>query len=169
MEARQRSHHRHARRKRKTIEPAFWLVGEWSDVSDDAEVSASVRWSKNRTFLVNSFKVSVKDQDDLEGTQVIGWDAAARQIRSWVFDSDGGFVEGIWSRRGPQWFVRANAVLPDGRRASATNIYTPIDANSFTLKSIGRKLDGQFQPNVEEIKVVKKSAHAEAASQEGQP
>ena len=29
-------------------------------------------------------------------TQRIGWDPAAKQIRSWEFDSEGGFGEGTW-------------------------------------------------------------------------
>ncbi len=96
--------------------------------------------------------------DDLEGTQVIGWDPAAGTIRSWMFDSDGGFGEGTWSKKGNSWIVKFSQVLPDGRKASATNIYTLIDANTFTWKSIGRKVDGEFLPNVEEVKMVRKTA-----------
>lgn len=50
-------------------------------------------------FCSCSFKVSVPSMDDLEGTQVIGWDPAAGTIRSWMFDSDGGFGEGTWSKK----------------------------------------------------------------------
>ena len=66
--------------------------------------------------------------DDLEGTQVIGWDPAAGTIRSWMFDSDGGFGEGIWTKNDNTWIVKFSQVLPDGRKASATNIYTLVDA-----------------------------------------
>ena len=79
----------------------------------------------------------------LEGTQVIGWDPAADTIRSWMFDSDGGFGEGTWSKKDNSWIVKFNQVLPDGRKASATNIYTIVDGNTFTWKSIGRKVDGR--------------------------
>ena len=44
--------------------------------------------------------------DDLEGTQVIGWDPAAGTIRSWMFDSDGGFGEGTWSKKDNSWIVK---------------------------------------------------------------
>ena len=115
-------------------------------------------WTKNKTFLTYSFKVSAPGMDDLEGTQVIGWDPAAGTIRSWMFDSDGGFGEGTWSKKGNSWVVKFSQVLPDGRKASATNIYTIVDDNTFTWKSVGRKVDGEFLPNVDEVKMVRKTA-----------
>ena len=78
-----------------------------------------------------------------------------------MFDSDGGFGEGVWSRRDNRWVVKFTQTLPDGRKASATNIYTRVDANSYTWQSIGRQLEGQFLPNVEEVKVVRKGAPPE--------
>jgi hypothetical protein len=48
--------------------------------------------------------------------------------------------------------------LPDGRKASATNIYTIVDDNTFTWKSVSREVDGEFLPNVEEFKMLRKTA-----------
>ena len=133
-----------------------WLVGEWIDQSPEATGGAAVTWTKNKTFLTYTFKVSAPGTDDLEGTQVIGWDPAAGTIRSWMFDSDGGFGEGTWSKKGNAWIVKFSQVLPDGRKASATNIYTLVDGNTFSWKSIGRKLGGEFLPNLEDVKMVRK-------------
>ena len=140
------------------LQDLAWLVGEWIDDSPDATIAATVTWTKNKTFLNYAFKASAPGMDDLEGTQVIGWDPAAGTIRSWMFDSDGGFGEGIWSKKDNSWIVKFSQVLPDGRKASATNIYTLVDANTFTWKSIGRKVDEEFLPNVEEVKMVRKTA-----------
>jgi len=140
------------------LQELAWLVGEWVDDSPEATVETSVSWTKNKTFLSYSFRVSVPDMDDLEGTQVIGWDPVAGTIRSWMFDSDGGFGEGGWSPTASGWSVRFSQVLPDGRKAAATNIYTIVDANTFTWKSIGRQVDGEFQPNLDEARVVRKGA-----------
>jgi uncharacterized protein (TIGR02246 family) len=140
------------------LQDLAWLVGEWGDQGPDAAVSAKVTWTKNKTFLSYSFRASGPGMDDLEGTQVIGWDPATGTIRSWMFDSDGGFGEGAWSKKGDSWIVKFNQVLPDGRKASATNIYTLINANTFTWKSIGRKAGEDFLPNVEEVKIVRKTA-----------
>ena len=144
------------------LQDLAWLVGQWGDQSPDAAVAANVTWTKNKTFLSYAFKASAPGMDDLEGTQVIGWDPAAGTIRSWMFDSDGGFGEGVWSKKDNSWIVKFSQVLPDGRKASATNIYTLIDANTFTWRSIGRKVGDEFLPNVEDVKIVRKTASAAA-------
>ncbi len=141
------------------LQELAWLVGDWVDDSPEADDTASVTWTKNKTFLTYAFKISAPGTDDvLEGTQVIGWDPAAGTIRSWMFDSDGGFGEGVWSKHENTWVVKFNQVLPDGRKASATNIYKLVDGNTFVWKSIGRKLDKQFLPNIDEVKMVRKTA-----------
>jgi uncharacterized protein (TIGR02246 family) len=138
------------------LQDLAWLVGEWIDESPEARGETSVTWTKNKTFLSYTFRVSASEMDDLEGTQVIGWDPAAGTIRSWMFDSDGGFGEGTWTKKGNSWIVKFSQVLPDGRKASATNVYTLVHDNTFTWRSIGRKLDGEFLPNVEDVKMVRK-------------
>ena len=140
------------------LQDLAWLVGEWTDDSPDATVAATVTWTKNQSFLNYSFNASTPGMDDLEGNQVIGWDPAAGTIRSWMFDSDGGFGEGTWSKKDNTWTIKFNQVLPDGRKASATNIYTLLNGTTITWKSIGRKVDGEFLPNVEEVKMVRKAA-----------
>jgi uncharacterized protein (TIGR02246 family) len=144
------------------LQDLAWLVGEWGDQSPDAAIAANVTWTKNKTFLSYAFKASAPGMDDLEGTQVIGWDPAAGTIRSWMFDSDGGFGEGTWSKKGDSWIVKFSQVLPDGRKASATNIYTLVDGNTFTWKSIGRKVGEDLLPNVDEVKIVRKTASTAA-------
>lgn len=140
------------------LQDLAWLIGEWIDESPEATGEAAVTWTKNKTFLTYAFRVSASDMDDLEGTQVIGWDPAAGTIRSWMFDSDGGFGDGVWTKKGNSWVVKFSQVLPDGRRASATNVYTLVDDNTFSWRSIGRKLDQEFLPNIEDVKMVRKTA-----------
>jgi uncharacterized protein (TIGR02246 family) len=140
------------------LQELAWLVGDWVDESPDADDTVTVTWTKNKTFLTYAFKISEPGSDDaLEGTQVIGWDPAAGTIRSWMFDSDGGFGEGTWSKHDNSWVVKFNQVLSDGRKAAATNVYTLVDGSTFTWKSIGRKVDGQFIPNIDEVKMVRKT------------
>jgi uncharacterized protein (TIGR02246 family) len=149
------------------LQELAWLVGDWVDDSPEVDDSATVTWTKNKTFLTYAFKISEAGSDDvLEGTQVVGWDPAAGTIRSWMFDSDGGFGEGAWSKHENSWIVKFKQVLPDGRKASATNIYTLVDGDTFTWKSIGRKVEGQFMPNIDEVKMVRKTA-GDAAKETG--
>ena len=135
-----------------------WLVGEWiDDKSRCGRRGYRILDEEQRLPELCVQNVGAW-MDDLEGTQVIGWDPAAGTIRSWMFDSDGGFGEGTWSKEHNRWIVKFSQVLPDGRKATATNVYTLVDNDTFTWKSIGRTLDGQLLPNVEEVKMVRKTA-----------
>jgi uncharacterized protein (TIGR02246 family) len=135
-----------------------WLVGDWADKSEDAAIETSVTWTKNKTFLSYAFKVSAGDLDDLEGTQVVGWNPVQKTIRSWMFDSDGGFGIGVWTRTGHRWEVKLQQVLQDGRTASSTNVYTYIDDDTFTWQSVDREVDGESLPDVEPVTLVRKPA-----------
>lgn len=138
------------------LEELAWMIGDWVDQDDNAVIETSCQWTKNRNFMTKSFKVFVEDQIELEGTQIIGWDASAQQIRSWVFDSDGAFGEGTWTRKGDSWVIKTRGVLRDGSKSTATNILKRIDENAFTWESISREVDGELQPNIEPVTVVRK-------------
>ena len=132
-----------------------WMIGDWVDQSDTATVESSCRWSKNGNFITKNFRVTIPGMDTLEGTQVIGYDASTSTIRSWLFDSDGGHATGVWKQNGDNWEVRSSQVMADGRVGSSTNIFTPLDEDQFTWKSIGRKVDGEFLPNVNTVRIVR--------------
>jgi uncharacterized protein (TIGR02246 family) len=135
-----------------------WMIGSWIDKDDAVTVQTDCEWTKNRNFITRSFAAAVRDQVNLAGMQIIGWDPAAQQIRSWVFDSDGGFSEGKWKRKGDRWLIQQTATQPDGRKSSAVNIITRLDDNSCTWQSINRVLDGEPLPNVAEVLLVRKPA-----------
>lgn len=132
-----------------------WLVGEWVDADGDATVRTSCRWSRNKRFLISSFDVSLGEESTLEGTHVIGWDPDARRIRSWLFDSEGGFGEGAWRRVGGQWLVDMHSVLADGSHASAVMVYTPQEDGTFLWHSVDRRLNGEPLPDISEVTVVR--------------
>ncbi len=134
-----------------------WMIGEWADAGDEFTIVTNCRWTTNQNFLVRSFKVLVEDRVDFEGTQVIGWDPANEVIRSWMFDSDGGFGVGRWSGSDGRWTVKSLNVLSDGRRASATNIYEVVDENTIRFSSIGRQVDDELLPNIAPVTVVRNS------------
>jgi uncharacterized protein (TIGR02246 family) len=133
-----------------------WMTGSWIDQDESATIQTDCGWTKNQNFLNRSFAVVIGDQVDLAGMQLIGWDPAAKQIRSWIFDSDGGFAEGMWTRKGDRWLIHQKGTLPDGSRSSAVNVITRIDDDSFTWQSIQREVNGDILPNVDEVLVVRK-------------
>lgn len=79
-----------------------------------------------------------------------------------MFDSDGGFGEGVWTQKGDLWVAKFSQTLADGRTASSTNIYRPIDADRYGWQSVGRKVEGEFAPNIEEVTVVRKGVEPAA-------
>ena len=132
-----------------------WLIGEWVDQSDEAIVRTSCRWSKNKNFIMNNFKAEMPGLEPLEGTQVIGFDAARGRIRSWTFNSNGGIAEAVWTKKGNQWTVRSRSVTFDGGRGSSTNIFTIKDRNEFSWKSVKRTINGEKLPDIEAVNVIR--------------
>src|SRR6267142_2521230 len=123
-----------------------WMVGKWTSDADNAEVELECNWTKNQNFLTRAFKISLED-DSFSGMQIIGWDPAAKGIRSWTFDSNGTFAEATWERKGDRWFIRNRGTLPDGRTATMINMMKQVDENSFTWQTIERTAGDELLPN----------------------
>jgi hypothetical protein len=135
-----------------------WLIGDWIDRDNTGSVETTFRWTKDYAFINGTFRVTVGDHVDIEGTQVIGWDPVAKKIRSWIFDTKAGFGRGEWSREGNRWTVNLKSILGTGQRASSMNIYTYVDPNSFTWQSVSREVDGELLPDIDAVTVVRKIA-----------
>jgi hypothetical protein len=133
-----------------------WMVGTWVDEDETARIETECNWTKNRNFLTRSFSIAVGDQIEMAGMQIVGWDPSAKTIRSWTFDSDGGFAEATWTYKKDRWFIRNQGVLADGRKASAVNVIKPVDANSFTWQTVERTAGGELLPNIDEVQIVRK-------------
>jgi uncharacterized protein (TIGR02246 family) len=133
-----------------------WMVGRWADDAGNAQVEVDCNWTKNRNFLTRSFKLAAGDGIDFAGMQVIGWDPAAKTIRSWTFDSNGTFAEATWSRKGDRWFIHNKGVLPDGRKATMVNVMKSVDENSFTWQTVERTAGGELLPNIDEVLIVRR-------------
>jgi hypothetical protein len=109
-----------------------------------------IKGSCSEKLLITSGKSSII------GTQQIGWDPLAQQIRSWMFSDDGSFSEGLWSREGYLWIVLASKVLPEGQVSQATQVYKFPDKNTIVWKSIRCSIDGQPTDDFEVV--LKRSA-----------
>jgi hypothetical protein len=135
------------------------------DESEDATIRSTVRWALNRNFLVRDYSVEIKGEPPMTGTMWLGWDPQSEQIKSWVFDSNGGRGEACWTRSGEsQWVLKANGVTRDGRASSATQIVTLLNKDAVKHSSIDRIIGGEIAPDIEEIVMVRKPPQpAEAA------
>jgi len=138
------------------LQPLEWLVGEWVDDSPKADVRLNCQWGPNKAFLVMNYEVRREGQEPMVVVQRIGWDPHHEMIRSWVFDSQGGFGERHWAREGRRWTVECSGVLPDGGTGGSTNVWEYVDGKTFVWRATDREVDSQPIADVE-IKFVRKA------------
>ncbi len=138
-----------------------WLVGDWIDESPEAVVMTSCRWSADKNFLLQDIQVITAGKEMMTINQRIGWDALQKCMHSWVFDSEGGFGEGLWTRDGDDWLIKATGVRTDGSTASATNMVTRAGKDAYVWRSTNRVLGGTVGDSVE-VRIVRKPPTATA-------
>jgi uncharacterized protein (TIGR02246 family) len=131
-----------------------WTIGDWASETNKGESArASFTWGKNQNFIVATIEATIKEVPVSGATQWIGWDPAAKAIRSWTFDDDGGIGRGAWTHQDNKWTIKSTNTLRDGKKLAATNIVTRIDADMITWQSVNRTLDGNALPDTPEIRM----------------
>lgn len=133
-----------------------WLVGEWVDDNSKVDVTLNVRWATNKAYLLMDYVVKFEGKEPLEVSVRVGWDGHNNRIRSWIFDSNGGFAEAYWQKDDKRWLLGTSGILPDGAAGGSTNIYEFVDANTFVWQATEREVDGQPLADAE-VKFVRKS------------
>jgi uncharacterized protein (TIGR02246 family) len=131
-----------------------WLIGTWVAKHGDTEVQTTYEWMWDKSFIRVQFTIRQKDRT-LGGFQMIGKDPASGELRTWTFETDGGFGEATWSRDGKKWFLDSAGRLADGTTMAATNILTPLDRDSFTWQSVKRSIDGEEVDDLAPVKVTR--------------
>jgi uncharacterized protein (TIGR02246 family) len=145
------------------LEPLAWLVGDWVSEDGGPAVNLTAKWALDKNFLVQDYTVAGKDGADLRVTQWIGVDPSTGQIKSWTFDSLGGYGEGLWTRDGNTWSVDTTGVLPDGRIGTALNNVRFVDETHFEWHSLGRNVEGQPMPDAD-VRLVRSDSSEENES-----
>lgn len=140
-----------------------WLVGHWVGETANGKIEFSCHFAKNKAFLIRSFRVLHETEVKMTGMQVVAWDPAQEMIRSWTFDSDGGFGEDTWTQAEDRYTMRTKYTLADGGMGSAINVMKYVDNDSFVWKSTSREIDGELQPDTAEIVI------SRVAASESQP
>jgi uncharacterized protein (TIGR02246 family) len=123
----------------KVLEP---LLGEWVCADKGRNVRVRCRWTLNKSFVLVQYTIK-NGSEESNTAQQFGWDPVNRQIRSWYFDSTGGYGEATWTQAGDGLISEASGVLPDGRIGSATNNLRFTDEKSFAYQSRNRTVDGR--------------------------
>jgi uncharacterized protein (TIGR02246 family) len=135
--------------------PLAFLLGEWIDDGGSAVVRTVCHWSDDKNFLLQEMNLQIAGKDAMQVTQRIGWDPLSKRIRSWVFDTEGGFGEGVWARDGDSWIIKSTGVRPDGVAASATNVIVPVAKDGYVWRVSDRVIGDEVEPALE-VKVVRK-------------
>ncbi|MCI0681959.1 MAG: nuclear transport factor 2 family protein [Gemmataceae bacterium] len=136
-----------------------WLVGDWVDEGPDSLVEASYRWDANKAFLLQDFSIRIKGENVLSGTQRIGRDPLSNHIKAWVFDSEGGYAESLWSNVDDTWVIKMKGVRSDGTVVMSTNQLTQLAKDRILFESVDRLVGEERMPSLSVI-VVRKPPQA---------
>jgi uncharacterized protein (TIGR02246 family) len=144
-----------------------WLIGTWVAKSPGRTTETTFAWTKNKSFIKRTFRITSEGKDETTittGTQVIGYDPTTGEIRSWLFDSEGGFAESAWSEEENRMVGRTRSVLADGSAAHSTDVLTRVSNDEFTVQSTDRTIDGESVENGDMIRVVRAAASSATAA-----
>jgi hypothetical protein len=131
-----------------------WLIGTWQAKNDDTEVRSKYEWDANKNSIRCQFTIKSPGRN-VSATQIIMKDPRSGQLRSWIFEDDGGFGDGEWTRDGKKWVIEASGVEADGGELTAKNIITPVDKDTFIWQSTERTLDDDDLPDILPVKVTR--------------
>lgn len=134
---------------REHLQALAWLVGDWIDESREGIVKTSCRWADNESFLLQEITVRQADRDTMKISQRIGWDPLTKRFRAWVFDTEGGYGESLWTPTETGWLIKATSVRSDGSTASATNHVEPTGLDRYVFRSVDRVIGNEVLPPVE--------------------
>ncbi|MBL9147859.1 MAG: SgcJ/EcaC family oxidoreductase [Phycisphaerae bacterium] len=135
------SHYEHLR-------PLEWVIGEWvQDTKDPHALHVSFQWTPDQNYILVSRTVLVGKAALDGGSERIGWDPAAKLVRSWSFEPDGGFGQSTWKRDGNVWRTGSSSVLASGSLMTSAGVLTRVDANTVTWQATNQVIDGKPVPD----------------------
>jgi len=119
-----------------------WLVGDWVAEHAGTRAELTSRMNPAANVIERHFEVTRDGKVASSSTEIIAWDPATQQIRSWTFSSDGGRAEGIWQTQDRGWIVSHRGVLADGTPTSATDMWTQLLGDAIGWRSVERSAGG---------------------------
>ncbi|MEI6818862.1 MAG: SgcJ/EcaC family oxidoreductase [Verrucomicrobiota bacterium] len=123
------------------------LIGEWtSTTADGVRLDLAIGWDVSEKFLSGEMLTTTADAEPQTGTIRIGWNAAKNSIVSWMFDSEGGVIEGVWTPSETGWLIRAEGTTADGETFSAMQKITPEGEDVIQWDASQRVIAGAKQP-----------------------
>jgi uncharacterized protein (TIGR02246 family) len=134
------------------LQALAWLVGDWVSESSELAVRISYRWDEDKNFLIGKFHATRGGQVVLKTEQRIGWDPLTGKVRSWLFDSDGGYGGGVWTPTEDGWVIKSESTEASGSVGFATVLYRQLDDDRYqmigTNRLIGNEMAEDFDVTV---------------------
>jgi uncharacterized protein (TIGR02246 family) len=148
------------------LQPLEWLIGSWIAKAPDRTTETTFAWTTNKSFIRRTFKITSQEKGETKvttGTQVVGYDPTTGNIRSWLFDSEGGFAESAWAFDKDRMIGNTRSVLSDGDTAQSIDVLTRISNDAFEVQSTNRTIDGERVADGNTLHVVRVGASAATA------
>ena len=130
-----------------------WLIGGWERKDDGETIHSRFRWIANKSFIQRDYSVHRGGLLTSSGTQIIGWDPRADQVRSWSFDSSGGYGTAQWTAAPEGIRLDSTGVTADGLSTSSKEILirVPGEDNVLGWRSFDRKAGEMKLPDTREV------------------
>lgn len=132
------------------LQQLAWMVGNWLEESPDSSIKSTCRWDESQNYLLHDFVLQIAGRASANGSMRIGWDPLSRQLKSWTFNVDSSYSEGLWIKVGDEWVVTVHGVNASGEVTSATNVFRFIDQDTMTWRSYGRVVGGESDEDIPE-------------------
>lgn len=157
------------REHQSQLQQLSWLLGDWVDEGEDTLVFSSCKPIQGGNFLLREFKMHDGGKHIISGDQRIGWDASTGEFKSWVFDSDGGYSEGVLEQDDNRWILKSVGVSTHGQPVSCTTIFTVIDQNTMTWETVDHEVAGMQIPDSDVMTVVRRAPGPNADRETASP
>jgi len=131
-----------------------WIIGTWSSKQADAEVQTTYEWFGNKSYIRSHFTVREKDKS-YTGMQMIGLDPGTGRLRTWIFEAEGGFGEGVAIQDGKEWVFESATLLSTNDELQVTNVLVRIDGDTFTWQPLDLTVNGEQFGNLPPVKVTR--------------
>lgn len=133
------------------------LKGEWtSRTSDGVQLDLAIGWDPTGKFLLGETLATTADAEPQPGSMRIGWNAVKKCIVSWIFDADGGVVQGFWTPTEDGWMVRSEGTTAEGETLTVNQELTAEDKDTLIWAATNRVLDGVKQPDTK-LRIVRQA------------
>jgi uncharacterized protein (TIGR02246 family) len=132
-----------------------WMFGEWVDAGSQARIETRLGWTADGNYLERPYRVILPGRGEQRGVQRIGWDPKHQQYRSWNFNADGSFSQGLWHEIENGFEIEVSGVSADGRSTGSLMKVIRTGDNSIEWESTEATEDGVPLPDLK-LKLIRK-------------